>query len=153
MTWGAMATPLLAIAAPESAICSGVDCTSCWPMADLASAGLSKRNADAGGNNDLATAGRSRGGAALKPKRSAPLDIFWAPRSRPIWANAVLQETAMICGNGPPHRSPPKFFSVCPPLWGSGSSVRDGYTGDVVVMLPSARPVDAVTILNVDPGK
>src|SRR5437764_5909106 len=148
-----MATPLLAMAAPARAIWSGVACTSCWPMADLASAGLSKRNADAGGNSDLATAGRSRGGTAFQPKASAPPDIFWGPRSRPIWAKAVLHDTAMIWGKGPPQRSPPKFFRVCPPLWGKGSSVRDGYTGWVVVTLPSWRPVDAVTILTVEPGQ
>src|SRR6266513_885657 len=146
-----MATPLLAMAAPASAICRGVDCTSCWPMADLASAGLSKRNADAGGNSDLATAGRSRGGAALKPKASAPAVSFWAPRSRPICAKAVLQDTAMIWGRGPPQRSPPKFWSVWPPLWGRGRAVRKGYEGEVVVTLPSWSPVDAVTILNVEP--
>ena len=90
---------------------------------------------------------------ALNPKALAPDDIFWAPRSSPICAKAVLQETAMIWGRGPPQRSPPKFFSVCPPLWGRGSSVSDGYTGFVVVTLPSVSPVEAVTILNVDPGK
>src|ERR1043166_8363099 len=115
-----MATPLLA-------------------MADWARAGLSNRNPDGGGNSDLATAGRSRGAAELKPKDSAPAVSFWAPRSRPIWANAVLQDTAMIWGRGPPQRSPPKFFSVWPPLWGSGSSVNDGYTGDEGVAPPSAR--------------
>src|SRR3954452_250424 len=122
-------------------------------MADLARAGLSKRNAEAGGNSDLATAGRSRGGAEFQPKALAPPDIFCAPRSRPIWAKAVLQDTAMIWGRAPPQRSPPKFFSVWPPLCGSGSSVSDGYTGELVVTLPSWSPVDAVTILNVEPGK
>src|SRR5947208_16852232 len=99
-------------------------------MADLASAGLSNLNADAGGNSDLAMAGRSSGGTEFQPKASAPPDIFWGPRSRPIWAKAVLHETAMIWGSGPPQRSPPKFFNTWPPLCGSGSSVREGYTGD-----------------------
>src|SRR5438270_13154275 len=141
MTWGVIAVPLLAMAAPASAICSGVDCTSCWPMADLASAGLSNLNADAGGNSDCATDGRSSGGVELNPNPLAPALIFWAPRSRPIWAKEVLQDTAMIWGSAPPQRSPPKFFSVWPPLWGSGSSVSDGYTGEVVVTPPSASPV------------
>src|SRR5438270_8652334 len=152
MTWGTMATPLLAMAAAASAIWSGEDWTSCWPMADLARAGLSWVKADAGGNSDRATAGRSRGGAALKPKASAPAVSFWAPRSSPSWAKAVLHDTARIWGRAPPQRSPPKFFSTCPPLWGRGSSVRDGNTGWLVVA-PLLRAVDAVTILNVEPGK
>src|SRR4051794_11658483 len=107
-----MATPLLAMAAPASAIWRGVACTSCWPMADLASAGLSNRNADAGGNSDLATDGRSSGGTEFQPKAVAPPVIFWAPRSRPLWAKGGVEDTARICGRAPPQRSPPKFLRV-----------------------------------------
>src|SRR5437764_13103616 len=147
-----MATPLLAMALAARAICKGEACTSGWPMADLARAGLSRAKADAGGNSDRATAGRSRGGAALNPKASASVVSFCAPRSSPIWAKAVLQEMARIVGREPPQRSPPKFLSTWPPLWGRGSSVSWGYTGWVVV-IPFRRPVEAVTILNVEPGK
>src|SRR2546429_5015934 len=116
-----MATPLLAMAPAARAICRGEACTSCWPMADLARAGLSRAKAAAGGNSDRATAGRSRGGAALNPKASASAVSFCAPRSSPIWAKEGLQEMARIVGRGPPPPYPPEFLGHRQPPLGKGS--------------------------------
>ena len=61
--------------------------------------------------NPEATAGRSNGGAALKPNASAPATILSPPRSRPIWANDVLQDLARIVKRVPPQSEPPKLGS------------------------------------------
>src|SRR5260221_10267733 len=150
--WGVMITPLLAIPAATSAIWRGVADTSCWPMADLASAGLSRTNACSAGKVDFATAGRSSGGRWLKPKASAPAGSLAPPRSRPMRANVVLHETRSPSFSGPPHDSLLKLARNWLLVLGSGIRVRVGYTGWSGVM-PFGNAMADVTTLKVDPGK
>src|ERR1044072_1942914 len=147
-----MITPWLAIPGAAGAISNGVAAPSCWPMADLASAGLSRAKALGSGNTDCAPKGRSMGGTLLNPNWLAPLARVWAPMSRPSWAKAVLHEIRRISGSGPPQAEPPKLRRGST-LWGRGSSVSVGYTGWVRVAAPEARAAAAVTTLKLDPGK
>ena len=121
-----MITPLFAMAAATRAISSGVEDTFSCPMADLARPGRSCANDAALGKKDWAGAGRSSGGVWLKPNALASAARLAAPRSRPSWANPVLQDTRKRSARTPPHRSPPKLLSVWPLVWGSGRAVSDG---------------------------
>ena len=104
MTWGFMIVPPLATPAATRAICSGVACTSFWPIEAWASfGGLLPTSV---GNTDFAGSGRSIGAAALKPHDPAPATMSSGPMvSVPIWANAELHETRRISRSGPPQSS------------------------------------------------
>src|SRR6476646_4744903 len=104
-----MVLPPLAMVAATSAICSGVACTSFWPIDDWASAGRLRLKSV--GKLDATGAGRSIGGFELKPKPSAPAIILSGPIvSVPIWANAELHDTRRIGYSVPPQDSPPKLL-------------------------------------------
>src|SRR5579859_7321360 len=125
-TWGCMITPLLAKADATSAISSGVEDTSCWPIADLARPGWSCWKDAASGKKALAEAGRSSGGTLLKPKALASAARLAPPRSRPIWAKPVLHDALKRSASTPPQRSPAKLLNTCPLVWGSGRAERTG---------------------------
>src|SRR4029450_10562777 len=97
--------------------------------------------------------GRSSGGTWLNPKASAPLIIRSGPMvSAPISANDVLQDTARIVKSVPPQTAPPKLDNgrvVC----GGVYELVTGYDGESGVTVPVSSPVEAVTVLKVDPGK
>src|SRR5258708_34944 len=92
---------------------------------------------------------RSDGGpAGSTPNPWMPL-ASCSPRSRPTWPNVVLHDWTNPSASEPPQRSPPKFFKALV-VSGSGSWVRNGNRLLTSTLSPSA--VDAVTVLNVDPG-
>jgi hypothetical protein len=88
------------------------------------------------------------------PKRSACAASSAEPRSRPSWANVVLQLTAIartrLSGWPALHRPPPKLpmlAVVRGSSWRCGSGkIRSG------VAMPVSRAAAAVTTLNVEPG-
>ena len=67
-------------------------------------------------------------------------------------ANVVLHDTRRPSRNGPPHDSPPKFLRNWLMVLGSGICVSVGYDG-LVGVIPFCSAIDAVTTLNVEPGK
>jgi hypothetical protein len=96
-----MVTPPLATVAATSAICRGEACTSFWPIADWARAGvLSVKSV---GKFDATGSGRSNGGASLKPKDSAPSIVRSAPSvSTAMRAKEVLHDSVRIGIRVPP---------------------------------------------------
>ena len=80
-----------------------------WPIDDCASAaGL----LEVGAGNATGRPPAGRSAAVVEAEGLGAADHAGAvPRSTPIWANAVLQDTARMSKSAPPHASPPKLRS------------------------------------------
>ena len=86
---GFITVPPLATPAATIAICSGVTRTSRWPIADWASEGGSRSPGDGALRDPL---GHPQPGVVEPERRRPARAAASSPRSRPSWANAVLQE-------------------------------------------------------------
>src|SRR5262245_20428871 len=88
------------------------------------------------------------GGSVLTPKRCTPVASS-SLRSRPTCPNVVLHDSMKPSSSVPPHTSPPKFCSVAV-VSGSCSSDLNGKC--LLTSTLSCSAVEAVTVLNVEPG-
>ena len=90
-TLGAISTPPLAMAAPTRAICIGLACTSCCPMAEVATNDFAPSNSLAGGMLPSAK-GSSNGTFWSNPNLWACSTSLAPPSFRPISPNTTLHE-------------------------------------------------------------